>query len=103
MGYEYKCVGAPEKGKRKRGAKTRSDRVANAMETSIQAEAVDGWEYLRTDLIPCEERSGIFSRPQEVHRAVLVFRRELKQQAAPIRTQDPMPEENFRIAANRDG
>ena len=72
MTYEYKCVGAPEKGKRKRGAKTRSDRVANAMEQTILAEAVDGWEYLRTDLIPIEERGGMFKRPQEVHRAVMV-------------------------------
>ena len=75
MGYEYKCIGAPERPKRKRGAKTRSDRLAAAMEDLISAEAVDGWEYLRTDLVPVEERSGWFSRSQEVHRAVLVFRR----------------------------
>ncbi len=75
MAVEYKCVGAPEKGKRKRGAKTRSDRVAHAMEEIIAAEAVDGWEYLRTDLVPVEERSGMFSRSHEVHRAVLIFRR----------------------------
>ena len=102
MGYEYKCVGAPEKGKRKRGAKTRSDRVANAMEITIQAEAVDGWEYLRTDLVPCEERSGLFGRSHEVHRAVMVFRRALAREAIPMRSQEPMPEENFRIAANRE-
>ncbi|MEM6662012.1 MAG: hypothetical protein AAF666_07520 [Pseudomonadota bacterium] len=80
MGYEYKCVGAPERAKRRRGAKSRSDRVAKAVEEVIAAEAVDGWEYQRTDLIPMEEKAGFLSRPQEVHRAVLVFRRALASQ-----------------------
>ena len=77
MGYEYKCVGAPERTKRKRGAKTRSDRVAAAMQEIIAAQSTDGWEYQRTDLVPMEEKSGLFSRSHEVHRAVLVFRRPL--------------------------
>jgi hypothetical protein len=75
MNFEYKCVGAPERPKRLRGA-SRSERVALAMQEIIDAEAVDGWEYLRTDLVPVEERAGLFSRTQEVHRAVLIFRRE---------------------------
>ena len=75
MDYEYKCVAAPEKARRRRGAKTRTARVAGAMEDILKAEAVDGWEYQRTDLIPVEEKSGIFSRAHEVHRAVMVFRR----------------------------
>ncbi len=75
MSYEYKCVGAPEKARRIRGARTRTDRVAGAMEELINEEAVNGWEYLRTDLVPVEEKAGFFSRAQEVHRAVLVFRR----------------------------
>lgn len=75
MTFEYKCVGAPERPKRLRGT-SRSDRVALAMQEVINAEAVDGWEYLRTDLVPVEEKPGFFSRTQEVHRAVLIFRRE---------------------------
>ncbi len=75
MSVEYKCVGAPERAKRKRGMKTRSDRVAGAMQEIIAAEAVDGWEYLRTDLVPVEEKAGLFGRAREVHRAVLVFHR----------------------------
>lgn len=73
--YEYKCVGAPEKAKRRRGAKTRTDRVAHALQDLINREAVDGWEYQRTDLLPVEERTGLFSRMHETHRAVLIFRR----------------------------
>ena len=75
MGYEYKCVGAPERAKRRRGAKSRSDRVAKAVEEVIAAEAVDGWEYFRTDQLLAEERKGLFSRRVERAHSVLVFRR----------------------------
>ncbi|MEM8698409.1 MAG: hypothetical protein AAGF44_04525 [Pseudomonadota bacterium] len=77
MSYEYKAVGGPERGRRRRGAKTRSDRVAVALEEIIAREAIDGWQYLRTDLIPVEERRGWLGRVQEIHRSVMVFRREL--------------------------
>jgi hypothetical protein len=77
MTFEYKTVGAPEKGKRQRGARSQSDRVAAAFDEVLQDEAVEGWEYLRTDLLPVTERSGWFSRGHEVHRAVMVFRRSL--------------------------
>ena len=82
MKYEYKAVGAPEKGKRKRGARSASDRVAAAFEDILAEEAVDGWEYQRTDLLPVNERAGLFSRSQEMHRAVMVFRRPLEDEAA---------------------
>ena len=75
MEYEYKCIAAPEKARRRKGAKTRTDRVALAIEEILQAECRGGWEYLRADLIPVEEKSGFFSRAQDVHRAILVFRR----------------------------
>jgi hypothetical protein len=79
MSFEYKTVGAPERGKRKRGLRTVSDRVAAAFDDILQAEAVDGWEYLRTDLLPVTDRTGWFGRSREMHRAVMVFRRPLKQ------------------------
>lgn len=75
MAYEYKTVGGPERGTRKRGCKTASDRVAAAMQDLIQHEAMEGWEYLRTDLLPVEERQGLFGRRQTMHCSVLVFRR----------------------------
>lgn len=84
MAYEYKTVGAPEKGVRKRGARSKSDRVAAAFGQILETEAVDGWEYMRTDLVPVVERSGLFGRPQEIHRAVMVFRRSLERPATPM-------------------
>lgn len=81
MEFEYKVVGAPEKGRRRRGARTRSDRVAAAFEDVLREEVVDGWEYLRTDLVPVEEKPGLLRRREEVHRAVMVFRRPLRADA----------------------
>jgi hypothetical protein len=78
MNYEYKAIGAPEKPKRQRGARSGSDRAAAAFEEVLRAEAVDGWEYLRTDLVPLTERSGWFGHRREVTRAVMVFRRPLE-------------------------
>ena len=83
MTFEYKTVGAPERAKRKRGLRSRSDRVAAAFEEILQDEAVDGWEYLRTDLLPVIEGAGWFRRGHEVHRAVMVFRRPLAR-VAPV-------------------
>ena len=98
MEFEYKCVAAPEKARRRRGAKTRTDRVALAMQDILAAEAVGGWEYQRTDLIPVEEKSGMFSRAHEVHRAVMVFRRPAASsaprpavQASPVSAPAPQP------------
>ena len=121
MEYEYKCIAAPEKARRRRGAKTRTDRVALAIEEILQAETKGGWEYLRADLIPVEEKSGIFGRTQEVHRAILVFRRATgtlnagaHQQfaaptlAQPVLAQPPAPAVSadagggFRLAADRE-
>ncbi len=86
MTFEYKAIGAPEKAKRKRGLRSQSDRVALAFEEILQAEAVDGWEYLRTDLLPVTERAGWFGRGHEVHRAVMVFRRPLDR-VAPVESE----------------
>lgn len=91
MRIEYKTVGAPERCKRRKGAKTRSDRVAAAVQDILTAEAKDGWTYLRTDLIPVEESSGWFGRAREVHRAVMIFQRVeedgfASQSGYPIRT-----------------
>lgn len=91
MEYEYKCIAAPEKARRRRGAKTRTDRVALVVEEILQAETKGGWEYLRADLFPVEEKSGIFGRTQEVHRAVLVFRRATGASSAGVHQQFAAP------------
>ena len=105
--YEYKVVGAPERAKRARGARTRTDRVARTLQDLINSEAVDGWEYQRTDLIPVEERPGLFSRVRETHRAVLVFRRapdgvlgKDNKRGPSLQESPELPESHIRLAAD---
>jgi hypothetical protein len=74
-GPEYKCVPVPRRPKKARGHKTPADAMAAAMEAIINAEAAQGWEYLRTDLVPMEARHGLFGAVHESHQAVMIFRR----------------------------
>lgn len=75
MSYEYKVVPAPTRGLKAKGIKTPEDRFANALETEMNALAAKGWEYVRTDTLPCEQREGLMSKTT-VYQNMLVFRRE---------------------------
>lgn len=88
MSYEYKVVPAPLRGIKAKGLKTPEDRFANALETAINELAADGWEYLRADTLPSEQRDGIMSKTT-VFQNMLVFRREKKivTAAAPARVE----------------
>lgn len=74
MTFEYKVVPAPTRGRKARGVKTPADRFARALEDTINELAADGWEYLRTDTLPAEERQGLTGRTT-VYQNMLVFRR----------------------------
>lgn len=75
MTYEYKVVPAPVRGLKAKGVKTAEDRFALALETAMNALAGDGWEYLRTDTLPSEQREGIMGKKSTVYQNMLVFRR----------------------------
>ena len=74
MSYEYKVVPAPVRGLKAKGMKTAEDRFANALQTAMNDLAADGWEYLRADTLPCEQREGLLSKTT-VYQNMLVFRR----------------------------
>ncbi len=74
-GIEYKVVPAPRRARSVRGVKGKAEQFARNLQDIITEEARGGWEYVRADLIPCEEKPGFFSRRQEIHRAMLVFRK----------------------------
>ena len=74
MTFEYKVVAAPTRGRRVKGVKTAADRFARTLEDAINALAEDGWEYLRTDTLPSEERQGLTGRTT-IYQNMLVFRR----------------------------
>lgn len=74
--YEYKVVPAPAKGRKAKGVKTPEARFALSVETVLNEMGADGWEYLRADLLPSDERSGLTGSTTH-WRNLLVFRRPL--------------------------
>ncbi len=89
--YAYKVVPAPTKGQRAKGVKTREGRFANALEVVMNELGAQGWEYQRTDTLPCEERAGLTGRTTTFQN-MLVFRRAIEAEAAPApRELDPAP------------
>lgn len=81
MGYEYTTIAAPSRGEKAKEAKTPTDRYALALTSELNRMAADGWEYVRADVLPSEERSGLAGRATVYHN-LLVFRR-AKPVAAP--------------------
>ncbi|MCO6382544.1 DUF4177 domain-containing protein [Oceanicola sp. 502str15] len=78
--YEYRVVPAPERGKKAKGAKGTSGRFAVALEELMNEMGAAGWEYQRTDTLPCQERVGLTGK-QTTFQHMLVFRRELAEEA----------------------
>ena len=74
--YEYKVVPSPRKGEKSRAARTTPERFALALTTLMNRLAEDGWDYLRADTLPCDERVG-FTGSKTTFQSLLVFRRVL--------------------------
>jgi hypothetical protein len=94
MTYEYKVIPAPLRGLKAKGVKTGEERFALALQTAMNEQAADGWEYLRTDTLPNEQREGLLSKTT-VYQNMLVFRREkqaMKSNAPTIRSQAALPD-----------
>ena len=76
MAVEYKVVPAPVKGLKAKGVKTAEARFALAVEQVMNDLAAEGWEYVRTDVLPSEERQGLTGSVTN-WRNLMVFRRSL--------------------------
>ncbi|MFD1881512.1 DUF4177 domain-containing protein [Paracoccus pacificus] len=72
--YEYTVVPAPLRGEKAKGLKTTADRFAHTLTATLNAMAADGWEYVRAETLPAEERSGLTGR-NTTWQNLLVFRR----------------------------
>ena len=72
--YDYKVIPAPRKGKKVKGLRATEDRFAHAVAEVMNTHAAEGWEYLRADVLPCDERKGLTSTVTRYH-TLLVFRR----------------------------
>ena len=74
--YEYKVVPSPRKGEKSRAAKTTAERFALVLTSLMNELGQDGWEYLRADALPCDERAGL-TGTKTTFQNMLVFRRSL--------------------------
>ena len=72
--FEYMAVPAPTTGTKAKGVKTREDRFALSMTDILNDHADEGWEYVRAEMLPMEERKGL-TGTQTNYQNVLIFRR----------------------------
>jgi hypothetical protein len=75
MKHEYRVIPAPTRGTKAKTAKTAEDRFALTLQDTMNEMARDGWEFLRAETLPSEERTGLTGR-KTVYHNMLVFRRE---------------------------
>lgn len=123
--YEYLTVPAPLKGAKVKGLKTPSERFAYQVTLLLNQLGSEGWEYLRAETLPSEERKGltgtilvqhnllIFRRPSAEALAETIAQNDMR--VAPIAVPAPVPpvtggpihslraEPGFREPQNRDG
>jgi hypothetical protein len=78
QGFEYKIVPAPKRAAKVKGVKLPEERFARTLTDMVNALAQEGWEYLRADTLPVEERVGLTGRTTSFQH-MLVFRRALEQ------------------------
>jgi hypothetical protein len=83
--FEFKVIPAPKRGEKARGVKTTEDRFALALTSLMNELGAEGWDYVRADSLPCEERVG-FTGSKTTFQNLLVFRR-----AIPSRPDDVQP------------
>lgn len=80
-GFEYKVLPAPVKGAKAKGVRASEDRFALALERLMNELGETGWQFLRAETLPQEERKGLTQTSTE-WRNVLVFRRERVEEVA---------------------
>ena len=74
--FEYKTICAPRKALKFKGVKGTEERYARTLTDVINTQAADGWEYLRAESLPVDEKIGLIGKTAERYFSLLVFRRE---------------------------
>ena len=98
MSYEYKVVPAPVRGVKAKGVKTAPERFAHALQAAMNELAADGWEYLRADTLPSEQREGLMSKTT-VYQNMLVFRRAKSAVAPAVTPKEPQVQAPVKVLA----
>lgn len=79
--YEYKVVPAPRRGEKARGLRTTEERFAQALTTLMNSLGREGWDYVRADTLPVDERTGLTGTKTSFQN-MLVFRRQIEEMSA---------------------
>jgi len=79
--FEYRVIPAPRKGNRVKGLKSTEDRFAATLADLMNEAGREGWEYVRSDTLPVDERQGLTGHSTS-WQTMLVFRRTLAESAA---------------------
>ena len=79
--FEFKVIPAPKRGEKARGVKTTEERFALALTSLMNQLGAEGWDYVRADTLPCDERVGL-TGSKTTFQNVLVFRRVIEPVAA---------------------
>ncbi|WP_103333885.1 DUF4177 domain-containing protein [Pseudotabrizicola formosa] len=72
--FEYKVIPAPKRGEKRHGVKTTEDRFAQTLTELMNSLGAEGWDYVRADTLPCDERAGL-TGTRTTYQNMLVFRR----------------------------
>ncbi|MFN7224066.1 MAG: DUF4177 domain-containing protein [Paracoccaceae bacterium] len=78
--FEYKVIPAPKRGDKVRGIKATEDRFALTLTQLMNSLGAEGWDYVRADTLPCDERVGL-TGTKTTYQNMLVFRRVLSEAA----------------------
>lgn len=93
--FEYKVLPAPRRGEKARGVKTTEERYALMLTNLMNEMGRDGWDYVRADTLPVDERVGL-TGTKTTYQNMLVFRRPVTEVAG---TSEVMPAFSSRLVA----
>ncbi|SLN35100.1 hypothetical protein AQS8620_01189 [Aquimixticola soesokkakensis] len=94
MTIEYRVIPAPAKAVKAKGVRP-ENRFAHTVTAALNEMGREGWEYVRTETLPVEERSGLASKSIN-QQVLMVFRREVAPRA------EVMVHARPDVAANED-
>jgi len=72
--FEYKAIPSPSSGTKAKGVKSTEDRFALSITEVLNDMAAEGWEYVRAETLPCDERKGL-TGTQTSYQNLLIFKR----------------------------
>ncbi len=80
--FEYKVVPAPTRGIKAKGVRGTDARFASALMEVMNELGAEGWQYQRSDTLPCDSRSAMGKKSTQ-YMNMLVFAREIADESAP--------------------